>query len=150
MKILIAYDGSAASEAAVDEVIRRPWPSGTKVRLVTVVERPLQPPAPDGMVYGPLVERMRSALREEAQHRIQSALKKFEARPELETGFELLDGSPKHALLEAIREWGPELVVTGSHGTGGLARLFLGSVSHALVTHAPCSVEVVKNAPEAA
>ncbi len=35
-------------------------------------------------------------------------------------------------------------MVAGSHGAKGLTRLFLGSVCHALVTHAPCNVEVVK------
>jgi nucleotide-binding universal stress UspA family protein len=144
MKILVAYDGSPASEAALDEVIRRPWPEGTKVRIVTAVERPLPAPPPDGAIYGPIVERMRSSLREEAYRRIQGALERFRPRPELEMSFELKEGNPKQALLDSIREWGAELVITGSHGSSGLARLFLGSVSHALVTHSPCSVEVVK------
>jgi nucleotide-binding universal stress UspA family protein len=144
MKILVAYDGSPASEAALEEVIRRPWPQGTKVRLVTAVERPLPAPPPDGAVYGPLLEKMRSSLREEAYHRIQAALEKLKARPDLETSYELREGNAKPTLLEAIREWETDLVITGSHGASGLARLFLGSVSHALVTHAPCSVEVVK------
>jgi nucleotide-binding universal stress UspA family protein len=147
MRILVAYDGSLSSEAAVDEVIRRPWPAGTEVRLVTSVERPLPAPAPDGAVYGPLLERMRTALREEAYRKIQSALARLKVRADLATSYELREGSPRHTLLEAIREWGADLVVTGSHGTGGLARLFLGSVSHALVTHAPCNVEVVKVPP---
>jgi nucleotide-binding universal stress UspA family protein len=144
MKILVAYDGSPASEAAVAEVIRRPWPQKTRVRLVTVVERPMPAPPPDGAVYGPLMEKMRSSLREEASQRLQKALERLKARPELETTFELREGSARATLLEAIREWGADLVITGSHGSSGLARLFLGSVSHALVTHAPCSVEVVK------
>jgi nucleotide-binding universal stress UspA family protein len=145
MKILVAYDGSPASEAALNEIIRRPWPEGTKVRLVTAVERPLPAPPPDGALYGPLIERMRSSLREEAYHRIQAALERFKERQDLEMSFELREGNAKPALLDAIREWGADLVITGSHGTSGLARLFLGSVSHALVTHAPCSVEVVKD-----
>jgi nucleotide-binding universal stress UspA family protein len=144
MKILAAYDGSPASEAALDELIRRPWPEGTKVRIVTAVERPLPTPPPDGAIYGPMIEKMRSALREEAYRRIQGALARFKARPDLETSFELREGNARSVLLDAIREWGADLVFTGSHGTSGLARLFLGSVSHALVTHAPCSVEVVK------
>ena len=147
MRILVAFDGSPSSEAAVEEVIRRPWPAGTEVRLVTAVERPLPTPAPDGAVYGPLVERMRSCMREEAYRRIQAALARMRIRPDLSTSFELREGSPKSSLLEAIRDWRAELVVTGSHGTTGLARLFLGSVSHALVTHAPCNVEVVKTSP---
>lgn len=149
MKILIAYDGSPPAEAALDETLARPWPEGSEVRLVTVVERPLTPPPPDGAVYGPLVERMRSALREEAYQRIQKALQKFDARPDLESGYEIRDGNPKQGLLASIKEWEPDLVMAGSHGRAGLARLFLGSVSHTLVTHAPCSVEVVKGLPEA-
>lgn len=147
MRILVAYDGSPASESAVDEVIRRPWPDGTKVRLVTAVERPLPAPPPDGAVYGPLFEKMRTSLREEAYRRIQAALKRFGSRPDLETGFELREGNAKSVLLDAVREWGADLVITGSHGAGALTRFFLGSVSHALVTHAPCSVEVVKVPP---
>ena len=54
------------------------------------------------------------------------------------------DGEPKGALLQAIREWKPDLVVAGSHGKTTLERFLLGSVSHALVSHAPCSVEIVK------
>ena len=79
--------------------------------------------------------------------RIQAALQKFGARPDLQAGYELRDGSVKHALLDAIHEWGADLVVAGSHGTSGLARLFLGSVCHALVTHAPCNVEIIKTRP---
>ena len=48
------------------------------------------------------------------------------------------------SLLEAIKSFGADLVVAGSHGATALERIFLGSVSHALVTHAPCSIEIVK------
>lgn len=46
MKVLVAYDGSPASEAAIEEVLRRPWPSGTRVRLLTVIEPGCVAPAP--------------------------------------------------------------------------------------------------------
>jgi len=145
MRILLAFDGSPSSEAAVDEVIARPWPEGSEVRLITVVERPAPVPAPNGIeLYAPLLERMRSSVREEAYHRILAALGRLKARADLEVSYELRDGSVKHALLDAIREWNADLVVAGSHGTSGLARVFLGSVCHALVTSAPCNVEVIK------
>jgi nucleotide-binding universal stress UspA family protein len=57
---------------------------------------------------------------------------------------ELRDGAVNKSLLEAIKAFGADLVVAGSHGATALERIFIGSVSHALVTHAPCSVEIVK------
>ncbi|MCI0658730.1 MAG: universal stress protein [Acidobacteria bacterium] len=144
MKILIAYDASPDSEQAVDEVVARPWTKGSKVRLVSVVEPPLGTPPPNFEFYGPLIVGVENSLREEAYQRIQKAMTKFKGREDLEVSYELKEGSPKGALLEAIRDWAADLVVVGSHGRTRLERLFLGSVSHALVTHAPCSVEVVR------
>jgi nucleotide-binding universal stress UspA family protein len=150
MKILIAFDGSPDSELAVDQVIARPWPKGSQVRLVTVVETPLATPPPNFEFYGPLIVGVENSLREEAYQRIQKALERFKGREDLETSYELKEGPPKSALLEAIRDWAAELVVVGSQGRSRLERLFLGSVSHALVTHSPCSVEVVRSRPKAA
>jgi len=145
MKILVAYDGSPAAEAAVAEVAARPWPAGSEIRVVTVVERPMATPPPNGIeIYAPLYERMRASLREEAYRRVQSALERLGGLKGVQASYELRDGDVKDALLSAIREWDADLVVAGSRGVSGLARLVLGSVSHALVTHAPCSVEIVK------
>jgi len=145
MKILVAYDGSPSADAAVDEVLRRPWPPETEVRLVTVVERPFAVPPTTGVeVFAPMVERIRASVREEAFHRIQGVLARFDDRPDLQAGYELREGSTKHALLDVIREWEPDLVMAGSHGKSAVQRLLLGSVSLSLVAHAPCSVEIVK------
>ncbi|WIV56409.1 universal stress protein [Amycolatopsis nalaikhensis] len=48
---------------------------------------------------------------------------------------------PARALLDAAD--GAALLVVGSHGRGTLGRLLLGSVSHAMIYHAPCPVAVV-------
>ena len=40
MKILLAVDGSAYSDAAVEEVVKRPWPAKSEVKVVTVAELP--------------------------------------------------------------------------------------------------------------
>lgn len=148
MKILVAYDGSEPAEAAVDEVVRRPWPPGTEVRLVTVIEPPVLTEAANGeVVYAPLLERARTTMREEAYQRVQRALEKLGGRDDLTTSCEIREGPAKTGLLDAIVEWPADLVVAGSNGARGLSRLFLGSVSHALVTHAPCNVEVVRSRP---
>lgn len=50
---------------------------------------------------------------------------------------------PAHALAEHAD--GATLLVVGSHGRGPLRRALLGSVSHAMVHHAPCPVAVVRH-----
>jgi hypothetical protein len=47
MKILLAIDGSPCSDAAVEEVARRPWPEGSLVKVLTALETPM-PPTPEG------------------------------------------------------------------------------------------------------
>ena len=150
MKILVAYDGSASADAAVDEVIRRPWAEGSEVRIVTVIEPGIGlMSAGAGDFYVPLCERVRATLREDAYTRIQDVLRRLQSRPDLKASYELREGDAKYSLLDVIREWKADLVIAGSHGASAIARLFLGSVCHALVTLAPCNVEVVK-VPEAA
>lgn len=150
MKILIAYDGSENADDAVNEVLTREWPAGSEVRLVTAIAMPLVAPGTGFVdVYGPLWENAHAAAREAAYRRIQDVLERFKRRPDLKTSYELRDEPAKAALLDVIRRWGADLLVLGSQGTTAMGRAFVGSVCHAMVAHAPCSVEVVR-APRAA
>ncbi|GGC01974.1 universal stress protein [Cellulomonas carbonis] len=62
--------------------------------------------------------------------------------PDLPVHRHLLRADPSTALLDAARD--ARLVVVGSRGRQGVARMLLGSVSHAIVLHAPCPVLVVR------
>ncbi len=48
------------------------------------------------------------------------------------------------AICGVASELGVDVIVVGSHGHGGLGRLFLGSVSEHVVRHASCPVLVVR------
>jgi nucleotide-binding universal stress UspA family protein len=56
----------------------------------------------------------------------------------------LVDGPPAEAILRAARRHRADAIVVGSQGLGLLGRLFLGSVSWAVVRGARCPVLVVK------
>jgi nucleotide-binding universal stress UspA family protein len=62
----------------------------------------------------------------------------------LKTEAKILRGDPRTALIEEARTEHADLVVVGSHGRTGMAKLLMGSVASFVVTHAPCSVMVVK------
>jgi nucleotide-binding universal stress UspA family protein len=145
MKIVIAYDGSPSADAAVEEVLRRTWPAGSEVRLVTAVPLALSAPLAGGVeFYGPLWEKAHAAAREQAYRRLQQTLDRFRSRPDLTTSYELCDEGASAALLGVVKRWKADLLVLGSQGTTAMGRLFIGSVCHAMVSHAPCTVEVVR------
>jgi nucleotide-binding universal stress UspA family protein len=52
-----------------------------------------------------------------------------------------VSGSPAEELLSATQD--AELLVVGSRGAGGFARLVMGSVSSQVSHHAPCPVVVI-------
>ena len=143
MKILLAIDGSPHSDAAVAEVGQRPWPLGSVVCVITV-----NPRADPGLLRGgsPTVfDELAQRQRTEANRRLHTAVENLkQASPELTVTQVLREGWPKEAILDEAELWGADLIVVGSHGYGSIRRLFLGSVSLAVATNAPCSVEIVR------
>lgn len=147
MKLLLAIDGSAHSEAPVREVATRPWPRGTQVRVLSVVE-PSPPPA-----YGPEVPFAVAAAPVELQRILQNEADALVAQVASSLADEGLQatsvvrsGDPKKVIVDEARVWGADLILVGSHGRTGLRRLFMGSVAESVLRHAPCSVEVVRSA----
>jgi nucleotide-binding universal stress UspA family protein len=61
---------------------------------------------------------------------------------------EVKTGRPQDVILEWAKQWGADLIIVGSHGYSGWQRFWLGSVSHAVAAHAPCSVEIVRQRKE--
>jgi len=57
----------------------------------------------------------------------------------------LLEGGPAVAIVDFARQAGADLIVIGSHGRTGLARLVLGSVAEQVVRQATCPVLTVKS-----
>lgn len=146
MKILLAIDGSPCSDAAVEEVSRRPWPDGSSIKVLTAFELPT-PPTPEGWAL-PLnyFEEMDVALRKQAQNIVDAAIAKLKPKlpKTISVDAQVLVGSARTAILDESESWGADLIVVGSHGYRAWERFLLGSVSQSVVSHAKCSVEVVR------
>jgi nucleotide-binding universal stress UspA family protein len=143
MKIVLGFDDSPHAQSALQWICQQRWPEATRVVVVSAVRAPL---AVYAEVYAPampypadVVEDMTRhshELAEGAQTSLRDAGLAAESR--------VLQGDPREVLVDVARAESADLVVVGSHGRTGLAKLVLGSVAAHVVGHAPCSVMVVK------
>jgi nucleotide-binding universal stress UspA family protein len=146
MKILLAVDGSICSDAAAQELAKRPWPPQSEVKVITAAEIP----APVGMepwaVSPDYFETVEISVRQAAQAVLDSALLKLQTITDktLKISSEIIQGSPAQVIVDEAESWGADLIIMGSRGLGVWNRVLLGSVSNAVVHHAKCSVEVVR------
>jgi nucleotide-binding universal stress UspA family protein len=145
LKILLATDGSPCSEMAASEVAKRPWPEKSELRIISVAEAPVPIwPTPDSAPSLLIDE-----LEQYASNRAGAAVEKAETEirkaggAKLKITTDVLTGSPKEKIIDEAEEWGAGLIVVGSHGFRRDRRQMIGSVSLAVASLAPCSVEVV-------
>ncbi len=137
MNIVVGYDGSPASEAAVwwaaDEARRR----RSGVRLTYALPLPLlsSPMGVSTPLPGDAVRQMAEKLLSEVAERIR------QGHPALSVDAVVSFGGASEVLLQEATE--AELLVVGSRGLGEFRDLAMGSVSAHVATHAPCPVVVV-------
>ena len=147
MKILLAVDGSAYSDAAVEEVAKRTWPADSELKIITAAETPVIAGMEPWAVSREYYEQLEKSVREAATAVIDQALGKLKelADKTLKLSGEIIQGPPRQVIVEEAQKWGADLIVMGSRGLGAWNRLLLGSVSSAVVHHAKCSVEIVRS-----
>ena len=146
MRILIAVDGSPFSDAALEQVARRPWPAGSKVLVLTAFEVPLAATPDIWTLPVEYFEQVERSVRLRADSVMESAVARLKAalEPGIEVKGECVAGAPSRVILDEAENWKADLIVVGSHGYPAWERLLLGSVSQAVVSHARCSVEVAR------
>jgi nucleotide-binding universal stress UspA family protein len=145
-ELLVPLDGSALAEAAVPhavEIARRIKGSLHLVRVHTPVATIASPPEaaifiPDPSWDAQVREDTRTWLAERAQ-----ALRKSMDIP---VTFELRVGSPVDEIAEAAAARHSRAIVCSTHGLGGWAPHWLGSVADGLIRHAPCPVLAMSEA----
>jgi len=145
-RILVGFDGSAGSEAAVASIASRKWNQASEVRLVTVADQSITSAighfmSPVKTVYDgtTTVENRRVGKR------VGASLKKLQATG-LTVMSTVMNGDPKQILIEEAAHWGADCVFVGANASaGGFGRFLIGSTAAAVAARAHCSVEVSRS-----
>jgi nucleotide-binding universal stress UspA family protein len=160
MKLLIGYDGSPCSDAAVSDLRHAGLPAQVEATVVSVADvwpqmppsafAPLDPKAAAAM--SPAVRKAHAlcadALAEARQTAAAGARKVRDLFPKWNVHTDVRGDVPYRALVEVAEQSRPDLIVVGAHGRSDLRRLILGSVSQAVLTHAGCSVRIGRCGPD--
>jgi nucleotide-binding universal stress UspA family protein len=151
MKILLAVDGSSFSDAAVEEIARRPWPDGTEVNVLSVSEPPAYPMGEAAALPSRYYEEMEKIAEEQSRAAVDKAVERLRSSVTmLRVEENVVSGHPVQEIVDRAERWDADLIVVGSHGYRGFKRLLLGSVSQAVASHAKCSVQIVRSKVAAA
>jgi nucleotide-binding universal stress UspA family protein len=144
---ILAEDGSAAGIAARDLLLGWPSLAGVPVRVVAVVD--VAAPWRSGIaptmfsaamdIYAEMLANSRTTYRQI----VASTVATLRGAGRTAEG-ELREGDPAAQICEAVHDISGDLIVIGNRGHTGISRVVMGSVAHSVLTHAHCSVLLVK------
>jgi nucleotide-binding universal stress UspA family protein len=154
MKLLVGYDGSQNSDAALEDLQRAGLPRTVDALVLTVADVIIPPPLTDEEDAFPkhVPESVRLA-QQRAERKLRDAESMAKAASErLKTMFphwqvkhEALADSPAWAIIRKAEEIEADLITVSAHGHSVLgARLILGSVSQRVLYEAQCSVRIAR------
>ncbi len=146
MRILLATDGSEYSAEAAKQCGKIALNiKDAKIKIVTALDN-FTPMATEPFVTSAeFLENIESQMRERAENNISEAVRIMHENDRVfDYETEILIGLPKKLIIKEAEKWKADLIVVGSHGYGFWGRNFLGSVSDAVVHHAPCSILVAR------
>ena len=144
LRLLIGTDNSVDSQAAVEAVCNRRWPTGTEVGLLTVVDTVMPVVAGAGAAVK-WIEVADESNWGQVREIFEPAAERIRAAG-LHTEVLIKRGDPADSLIDGSHTWGADCIFVGAKGTRGIDRLLLGSVSSAVAARAHCSVEIVRPA----
>jgi nucleotide-binding universal stress UspA family protein len=146
MKLLIAVDSAISTEILVRAIGVRPWPEGTTAHVLSVVadaEVPEEVWREEG--YG-----KRAVQREMERRGEQITALSVERLREIGIPAEVVvaRGDARFLIPFYARKWTSDLIFVRAHVRKDLEHWMLGSVARAVVTSAPCTVQIVRDPKE--
>jgi nucleotide-binding universal stress UspA family protein len=138
MKILATTDGSRQSMKAVQRALELAMSEGADVTLLTV--------APGSLKYEgyEVPEGLDNEIAPQAVHVINEAKALFDEKGVQVATILERGKTPANAILDVAAKENFDLILMGSTGKTGIERFLIGTTASKVVTHAPCSVAVIR------
>jgi nucleotide-binding universal stress UspA family protein len=148
-KMLVAVDGSDASNQGLDEAIKLAKALGSKLKIIHVLNDVFLVGADQPYLnYEAVLESFRAS----GEKTIAAASARARER-QVDFESELIDAQGQRASEAIVRhaqEWGADLLVLGTHGRRGLRRVALGSDAEAVARSSTIPVLLVRTKEKAA
>ena len=142
MNILLAVDGSPSSLDARDLVAGLPWPTETRITLLTAFDVPAAWYA-DTAMAGDWLAGAQDAMRQQAQEGLAEIAAPLEQRGWAIDQY-VVEGRAATAILSTADDIDADLIVLGSRGRGPIRSMLLGSVSAEVANESRRSVLVAR------
>lgn len=144
-RVVLGWDGSEGAEQAVGCLLDWGIFTRSEIHVVSVADLRL-PTWTDSSTMGEeaaaaAFERAAEPSRQQHEQMAHEMSKRL-TRAGLTSEAHLRDGDPGYELVRAAETFEADLIVVGTRGRTGLARLLLGSVARNVLHHAHCSVLV--------
>jgi len=136
-RVLLPLRSALDTEDAIRFLQLNPFRQPVELSLLSVVQR-IQP---DFGTTALLVERLQTLDLENAEVFLQSTANQLK-RLGHHVRTQVVTGTPVESILDEAHRQKADLILMGSRGRQGIKRLMLGSVSHAILHSAPCSILV--------
>lgn len=142
--IMLAVDGSDASDTAIEEVIKLVTDQDVRLQVIHVVDESIFFTGGPSFDYNSLIVE----LRQQGQTILDAAAQRIESQTSIKVEKylleqKLLQGRMAELIIEKAQNWPADVLVLGSHGRRGFSRFFLGSVAENIMRLATMPVLLV-------
>ena len=141
-RVLFATDFSKASGKAFTTAMALTKATRSTLTVLHVI-KPFTPITPEQYIATETWEQIDRQGREWAKRALAKLVGKAKKAGVRATEL-LVQGDPARQIARVARSWKADLVVVGTHGRKGLAKVLLGSVAGRVVATAPCPVVTVR------
>ena len=140
-KVLISVEGVEDGRHVCDWLSRHHFRTSVEATVMTAVPILQMLESSSSMIGGARFEAWSDELFKQAENTVKTCADSL-PKSLFTSSSRVMKGEPAPVVTDVAKDF--DLVVVGSHGRKGLDRFLLGSVSHAIVHRAPCSVLVVR------